>query len=167
MRSLNTNPSKNLVRGPLVGPQGPPKFPWISQILLNLSFLAWRFYGISERKSHNLTPHFLLQFYPSYIFCFSGRSYLWTQTCEKRCQNSVKKQRSYEKQCCRFLDIFCSSCVPILGYFWGEIAKSDTTFPSPVLSKLQFLFWLKVFFMPINMWKTTSKRFKKQRSFEK
>jgi hypothetical protein len=29
------------------------------------------------------------------------------------------------------------------------------------------LFWLKVFFMPINMWKTTSKRFKKQRSFEK
>ena len=62
---------------------------------------------------------------------------------------------------------FSFSCVPILGYLWGEIAKSDTTFPSPVLSKLQFLYRLKVFFRTINIWNTTSKCCKKQCSFEK
>ena len=38
------------------------------------------------------------------------------------------------------MDFF--SCQTILGYFLPEIAKYNTTFPSPVLSKLHFFILL-------------------------
>ena len=46
---------------------------------------------------------------------------------------------------------FFFSCVTIYGYFWAEIVKSNTTFHSPVLSKLHFLFCSEVLFMDLNM----------------
>ena len=62
--------------------------------------------------------------------------------------------------CWGFLD-FSFSCVTILVYFWAEIAYSNTTFPSQVLYQLHLLFWWKVWFIHLNMCKTTAKLSKK------
>ena len=57
-------------------PSDEEKHWWGSNMII--SFLAWQFKVISKLKLLNLTPHFLLQFCLSYIFCFAQRSCLWT-----------------------------------------------------------------------------------------
>ena len=97
-----------------MSPKGPQVLVGISSIdtrqkqaatCQHFSFSCVTILGISELKSPNITAHFPFQLYPSYIFCFNGRSDIWTLTCDKQRQNSVNKY-SFEKHWHGFLEIF-------------------------------------------------------------
>ena len=54
---------------------------------------------ISEQKLHNLTPHFILQFYSSYIFLFWWKVWFMHLNTWKTTSKLCKKKHSFEKQC--------------------------------------------------------------------